>query len=307
MTAPTFQPIETVQRFTPMGIEFWDLLADAPITDGLSVRARAVGHRGRFHAARGSARGVHALIGMPALRPLENLTPDAGEFEPIPVAPTIDLDVLVTDSMSRFLPAALRVTAPQSGLVTASHALLGCASLVMSVPVDSPPFLASAPTRSVSSSLASIRTQVRDRTTGAPAAHAVVTASVGGLQYVGVADEQGQVLLPFPYPPFVDALASDSVPAGAHGVPTSEQTWTVTIGVRSLPVADLEFPDDVDTPIYHSLFCQPAAAIWAALSDGAAAATITADLVHGQELFLRSDGAADAELLIDFAPATSPP
>lgn len=300
----TFRPIETIQRFAPLGIEFWDLLTDAPITDGLVVDARAASDTGRFHRANRSPRGIHALLDMPALRDLEDRRPAVGTFDETPTAPTTDLDLVVTDTQQRFLPAALRVTAPRDGLVSAAHALSGCASLALSIPSDAPPFLATAPTRSIASSRASIRTQLVDRTTRTPAAHAVLTATVAGLQYVGVADDQGQVLLPFPYPPFIDPLGPDSVPAGSHGLPTSEQTWTVTIRVRSLAAADLTFPAGIGTPLYHSLFCQPPAEIWAA--DGAtdAIAELDVELRHGRQIVLRTADIDESVLFIDFATAT---
>ncbi len=297
-----FTPIETIQRFTPVGVEFWDLLNSAPITDGLAVSGRVVGHRGRFHAASASPRGVHVVAGLPALRELEDLRPEPGEFELQPTAPVIDLDLQVVDRLGRFLPTVLRVSAPQSGLVTAADALSPCPTLALSVPDDAPPFLLSAPTRHVPSSAASLRTHLRDRSTGKAAAHAVVSVTVGGLSYVGAADGIGQVLLPFAYPPFVDSLATDSVPPGAHGLPTTEQTWSVSFRVRSRAVDALEFPAGVDIPLYHSLLCQPPAPIWIDAADDDPTPELVADLTFGQELFLTTAGIDESELLIDFAP-----
>ena len=302
MTPGTFAPIETIQRFTPIGVELWDLLTSSPISDGLVVAGRVAGNTGRFRPAVASPRGVHSMMGLPGLRALEDLRPPTGEFLELPTAPMVEVDLSVADLLGRFLPTMLRVEAPQSGLATAAHALAGCAALALSVPDDQPPFLLSAPTRSVPSTTATVRTHLRDRSTGAPAAHALISVTVDGRTYTGAADDQGQVLVPFPYPPFFDSFGTPSIPAGEGGRATNLQSWPLAISVRSQPISVLAFSDGVDVPFYHSLFCQPPGAIWADEADADPVPSLDATLEYGRELFLRTDGIPESELLIDFAP-----
>lgn len=295
---------ETIHRFAPLGIDFWDILSDAPITDGLIATATVSGVAHRPLRSQVTPAGVHAFIGIPGLRDIE--FPKPGSSPPVddlPSSVSLLVDVLVIDRLGRFLPTAIRLEAPKRGLATASDALAGCPPAA-SLPEDAPVFLMSAPTRDVPSTVASIRAQIVERATGIPAAHAVVGAEVGGTRWVGFADGEGSLLLPFPYPGFAGALPGslgDSIPAGSHGVPTDTQHWTVTIDVRWEPAVH-EIPAITDVPHMHSLLCQAGAEVWNDVSDASATNQLATELRYGRDLVLSTAGAEHAELLIDLSP-----
>lgn len=287
--------LETVQRFTPLGVELWDLLTDSRITDGLAVSARPADRKGSFRPAFATASGVHAVTGIPGLRDVEHPRPAPGERVDVDDLPSAGLavDVLVEDRLGRFLPTVVTLVAPRRGVATAADALAGCPSLVWSIPDDVPMFLLTGPDRSIPPSSATVRASLRDRATDQPAAHAVLVVEVAGRRHVAAADGSGNVLAAFAYPSPGTAVPPESLPAGSHGVPTDEQRWTVTVEARWRP-AGLSFPHGVPVPRAHTLLCQPAATI--VVDDALAAVpTLTADLVHGRELVLATAGVTEPE------------
>lgn len=302
----TTTPLESIRRFTPLGIDLWDLLSDAPITDGLSATAYPVGKAGAVRS-RVSLSGVHAFWGLTGLRDVEHL--DAGtDLETLLLSgPSQDFDVLIVDSRNRFLPTVVQLTAPILGLATAADALAGCSPPGSSFPEEMPLFLLSAPARALPAGTAAIRAQIVDRASGEPAAHAVVKVVVGDVQWFGAADDRGTAVVPLPYPAFAGGPAgsfADSVPAGSHGIPTGDQTWTATIEVRSQPAAlefstALDFPDGVSVPRMHSVLCQATAGIWDDSGDATTETELVRELRYGQELILVTDGSDRSELLID--------
>ncbi|MGY1776803.1 hypothetical protein ACI8AV_13160 [Geodermatophilus sp. SYSU D00804] len=286
--------VETTQRFTPLGVAFWDLLTDAPITDGLVVSARPATASGRFRRGFATPGGVHALSAVPGLRDVEFPRPEPGarrEFTDPPSGHGVEVDVLVEDRLGRFLPTVLRLAAPRRGVATAADALAGCTTLVTDVPQDLPMFLMSAPARSVPPSVAVVRASLRDRATGSPAGHSVVVVEAGAVRASGVADAAGNVVVAFPYPLFHGAAPPESIPAGRPGIPTDEQQWPVTVRVRWAPET-LSFPLGVGVPRAHTLYCQGAASI---VTDdaGPATGTMAAHLDYGRELQLATAGIAD--------------
>lgn len=280
--------IETVQRVTPLGVAFHDLLTDTRVTDGLAVSARPAEHVGRFRASTPSFSGVHVISGIPGLRDAEFPRPapgQRGDFDDLPSA-GMQLDVLVEDRFRRFLPTVVQLDAPRRGVALAADALSGCSALVWSVPTDTPMFLMSGPERSIPSTSAVVRACLRDRVTGAPAAHAVLVVETAASRFVGVADRLGNVVVAFAYPSFESATTPGSTPAGSHGIPTAEQHWPVTIDIRWDPQA-LGFPSGVDIPRVHTVFCQRAGSIHPDDS-GPATATTAATLEYGVPLMLRT-------------------
>ena len=97
---------------------------------------------------------------------------------------------------------------------------------------------------------------------------------------------------------------ADSVPAGVHGIPTGDQTWSATIEVRCQPSAlefstALDFPDGVSVPRIHSVLCQAAAGVGEDTEDASSGTELVRELRYGQELILVTDGSDRSELLID--------
>ncbi|GES36253.1 hypothetical protein RAJCM14343_1504 [Rhodococcus aetherivorans] len=290
---------------TPLGVAFYDLLTDAPITDGLTVSARASDQIGAFRAAVPTPSGVHAISGLPVLRNVECPRPGSGErleLDDLPSGFGVAIDVIVEDRYGRFLPTAMRIVAPRRGLVVAADALAGCAALAWSVPDDMPMFLMSGPQRSVPASSAVVRACLRDHATMAPAAHAVLVIETALSRTVGVADATGNVLVAFPYPEFDVTTLPGSTPAGSHGIPTAAQHWPVTVEVRWDP-SELSFPSGVDIPRIHSVFCQRPGLVFP--DDAAAGAPSSAGVLqYGVPLVLASaNTAADRTSYLFVEPA----
>jgi hypothetical protein len=293
--------IETIQSYTPIGVELWDLLTDTRVTDGLAVSARPTGRSGRFWPAYRTPSGIHAVTGVPALREIEHPRPTPGrrvDLEDLPSDAGIDVDILVEDRQGRFLTSVFRVQAPRPGVSTTADALAGCAALAVSLPDDLPMFVISAPGRSFPASMAVVRACLRRRDqendAEVPAAHAVVTVvDPAGERHAGVADVDGNVVVAFPYPAFASPLGSDPVSAGAHGVPTMEQRWPLTVEVRCQPDL-LTYPDGVGVPHAHTLFCQRPGRIRRVDGDPTVP-SIDVELEYGRELVLATRDVPDPE------------
>ncbi|GAA2153649.1 hypothetical protein FHX52_1693 [Humibacillus xanthopallidus] len=282
--------VETVQVRTPLAVAFHDLVSDAPITDGLLVSARRAG-RGRFRPGRPTPSGAHVLSGLPFLRDVEVPVVAPGaiiEDNEDPSGPAYHVDVLVQDTMGRFLPTVIALRAPLDHVATAADALSACSSLAWSLPSDTPMFLMSAPTRALARTTAVVRASLRDKATDNEAGHAVVVVEASAGRAIGVADARGNVVVAFPYPLFAMPGTPGSVPAGTHGIPTRDQTWRVTVTVRWQP-ASLEFTAGLDVPFAHSVFCQHTASIVG--DDGAPGVpAIDRTLRYGEDLTLTTDG-----------------
>lgn len=287
--------IETVQRVTPLGVAFHDPLSDARITDGLvaSARSSGAGPGVPFRLASPTSSGVHVITGVPGLRDAEFPRPRAGSFDDdTSSSGGMQLDVLIRDRLGRFLPTVMQLDAPRRGIARAADALAGCSSLVVSIPTDTPMFLLSGPERSIPRTVGVVRACLRDHATMQPAAHAVLVVDAGGLRTVGVADVDGNVVVSFPYPSFQAGTTPGSTPAGSHGIPTTEQHWDITVDVRWEPLT-LEFPEGIDVPRIHTVFCQRAGSIFA--DDGAGAASMSATIDFGVPLVLATTNVADID------------
>lgn len=276
--------IERQTIFTPLGIRFWDPATDAQIGDGLRVRAWPDGATEPVRDAFRTGSGIYAFQGLPGLRDVE-YPPEGGTASPPPAQRFV---VSVEDQQRRFLPAVMRVDAPFYGIYPTAAAL--------SPPDDSLPgfYLFSAPWR-LAKALSSVRADLVRRSTGQPAAYAVLELDVeDGGAWHGIADERGCVAVLFPVPPFQATLGSS--PPGPQA-PPQEQQWQVTARVLYEP-AHLETPAGAELPDLRTILTQAAGSIWPAVA-GLPSAELSATLSFGQDLVLRTTGLAETRLLID--------
>jgi hypothetical protein len=143
-----------------------------------------------------------------------------------------------------------------------------------------------------------LRAEIVDAVTGTPAAWALVEARGPGQRLaIGVADADGRVLVPLPYPKPIVTVGSPATP----GIPLTSQTWTIDVAVRyrRRPVTPAA-PDLAD------VLMQPPATAWRDVARTTPLAQ--APLRFGRDLVLASaapDGSLTPTLLID--PASSPP
>jgi hypothetical protein len=280
---------------TALGLRFWDPALDCQVTDALRVIAIPLpGGEPRIDAYR-TPSGIYAFHGLPGLRTYEYPQDDAPPTSP-PLTRTFLIQVL--DGAGRFLPTLLRVAAPFSGVYPTG--------LATGSPASGPPglYLFSAPTRNPSSGPAVIRAQLAAVTAGGtarPAAHAVLEVYLGGtLLQLGIADPQGSVAIFMPYPAFAPSSPGSVSPPTAA---TPRQSWTLGMRARFQPSV-LNRPAG-PLPELRSIVAQTAAPFL--VPDGVGVdqpvAELTADLVFGQELVLRTG--TDARLFLGSA-ATSP-
>jgi len=287
---PTFDianPVRLIERLrvvTPLGIRFWDPALNAPVDDGLIVRASLDGRRDLPRQAFRTRSGIYAFQGLPGLQAAEY--PSNGDVFGGSPAATTRFTLQVDDEQRRFLPTVFRVDAPYRGIFpTETPASPGAA-------VPPGVYLFSAPTRPTPSTLAVLRAHLVDQrglATNSPAAFAVLEVEMPGpAVWYGVADSQGSVLVLFPYPTFAVAPATPSPPGNP------QQSWTATVRVRYAP-GSLVFPSGSAVPDVRSVFSQPIGQIWATSPTNPAPAVtdLSARLFFGQPLILRTDSEPD--------------
>jgi hypothetical protein len=164
--------------------------------------------------------GILGFHGLPGLRRFENS--DAEDPWQTPQA-TRAFQIQVIDALGRFLPCTFAINVPARGIATFADN-------------SSPPWiengdvpLFSAPSRAVPAGLAIVRAQLRVLRTGGDAALAQVEAdycSAGITRTArGLADEEGRVLLLFPYPEGQHRAFNSSPPGTGGGV--TDQRWTL--------------------------------------------------------------------------------
>ena len=277
-------PLETAQTFTPLGLRFWDLTQNLPITDGLAVSLRLAGTSTPPLTAMLTRSGVYGFFGLPGLYAAEH----PGGANSNPPAQTFSYVVMVQDLLDRYLPAVLVFTLDQTGAV-----------LVQGVP--QPPsgprlvYLFSSVSRTVPSGVSALYADLLDRDTNQPAAWAVVQAQIAGESEVwtGIADGNGRAVVLTPYP-VVQRLVLGSPPGSGQGN-IAGQSWSVTVTAQYSPdgltypaaaFQDAQWPW-TDTPNLKDILTgQAAATLW---PDAASPQSQLAEtLVLGQNLVLSS-------------------
>lgn len=310
MTA-TIRVLERDRTFTPLGIRFWDAALDVPVTEPLTVHAWLRGSLYPPTRAVRASNGIYAFHALPGQADAER--PARGEEHPERVGPEREYAIAVDDPAGRYLPVAFTVTLP-----------LGYRGVFLE-PADttaaSPPaplgraYLFPAVGRPAPRGIAAIHaTLVDEATVGStdvrPAAWAVLTATLGGEAYTGIADAEGRVvvMLPFPTP--------ERLRQGSPPVDTREASWPVTLSAAWEPAA-LRYPFPArgelnpawaDRPSLKSILYEQGPAPVRVDESEAPVLEWTETLVHGRELVLRTTlagGARDATVWI--AAGASPP
>jgi len=278
MSGVQLRELERDRTFTPLGIRFWDAALDTPVTDRLLVHAWLKGSAYPATPAVRSPSSIYAFHRLPGQASAEK--PRSDDERPEITGPAGEFAIAVDDPGGRFQGAVFSVALPLgyrgeflSGGVTPGRA-----------------YLFPAPTRPVAPGLAAIRADLVDADGGGPAAHAALSATVGGVTRTAIADERGRVavLVPWPTP---ERLRQGSPPAD-----TRAAAWTVTLRARWDPAAlRYPFPEREGlNPLWAArpslksiLDEQRTALVWT--DDGQAPAVEwTETLVHGQELRLRT-------------------
>ena len=182
---------EQIILSAPLGIGFWDTVTDVLVDHGLSVSLRPRHVAEPRLRSSVNARGIHVFHGLPGF-PAQTLVTDEPVGTSPPAARRFTFDV--ADDDHRFLPFSFDADCPVSGL------------FVPACIQDSPPQSAYVPlfssaTRIAPGGMATVRAELRDANSDAPAAWAVVRAEYQGRELGrGVADADGKLVLIFSYP-----------------------------------------------------------------------------------------------------------
>jgi hypothetical protein len=212
------------------------------------------------------------------MRDLEYPAEDRAQLWPEATTPTRFI-VEAIDGQRRFSPLVFAVNVPFEGVFPTA---------TLSSPEESGHpgcWLFAAPSRSDVPATAAIRAHLTEANSETPAAYAVVDLSVGGETWHGVADDQGRVLILFPYPDFTSPMNFTS-----PVTTMPPQSWPVSIRVRYQPGVQ-ETPDGAAVPDIQSLFSQAMADIW--LTESGVTDTVLAlDFKFGEKPVLRTDDRA---------------
>jgi hypothetical protein len=256
----SIQVLETLTLVAPLGVRFWDAVDNAPVSEGLSVAIWPKSLPELRIPAILNRSDVFAFPHLPGLRGVENGAGDADYWAATP--PQFDFVLRVDDSYNRFLSFQLPVRLPIRGIL------------------DNVP-LFSSPARTLAGPMGIIRAQLLDPIAAAPAAWTLVEARAGGVVARGMADAEGGLVLPLPYPEAQGGGGFGSPPGGAS---LRSQTWPVSLAFFYTP----QHPAPVVPSLDQVLGQRPAFA-WddETLSTPLAGATLR----FGQELVLRSRAA----------------
>ena len=307
-----YRVLEQLDTFCPLGVRFWDAVADDQVRSGLSVRAWPEPALAPVAKAFRTRSDVYAFQGLPGLAAIERPPADPTGLSALPAVsaspasppPARPFVLEVADLDRRFLPAAIRLTLPlaEGGVFLTRPP---------GSPAGTPPgfYLFSALTRPRAAGVAVVRGELADAATGAPAGHALVRVAIPGQRdRFGVSDAGGRFAVQFPLPPLAGGLgrlwASPSGTASPPGPPVADRTWDLSVAVSWEPAALAPLPG-TDLPDLARVFDQlPAGIVLATGSPPASPAPEwSGTLRYDGEVVARTAG--DSRLLI--FPAGSPP
>lgn len=263
--------IDVVTRTALGAVRLVDAATGQAVSDGLSVVAR-IGSRAI--RATPSVGGVHLFHQLPGMR--EAACWD-GETQPTP--DDYEFNIEVRDSARRFLPISFNTRLPSWPDVT--PVCSGISTVGHGVPVFS------APWRGPLTGLAMVRGALRVRSTGRPAAWALLRVyRAAGAQATaiplveGLSAANGDFMLMFPWPKPVSAVH------GARG-----QRWEVRIKVwYDLPAPNIALEDMPDGEVKLAELCpilkQAPSKLLANLSSNTELAPLA--IVPGQTLYLKT-------------------
>lgn len=307
--------LERDRTHTLLGVRFWDRLTNQVVTDGLRVVAqRLTGDRlrrlGKPIFGRSLPNGVIAFFGLTdAEMPAEG-TPDLWDRDHLPPPQLVAVDVV--DRRGQFLPMSFVAQLPFRGAFQGVGDWLGT-PLLRPESLDDQALgvqLWSDPRRSPRSGFAMIRAQLVIGESDTPAAYALVRVrlnppSSGTFNYFGMADGQGNLALPIPYPQVPPPADADN-----FTYPTlDQQLFPLRITVQYS--ANPEFLPNSEVPNLETLLTQPQVNIgWRWVGDDPpilqSRANLNANLQFERPLILRTalgqGAAAEQESVLRLLP-----
>lgn len=303
-----------LSRVAPLGVRFVDDLSGRAVWSGLRAWAWPTAEPASTVPLALNGSNVYVLVDAPGLRDLSWGAGDDGYWAGLPrrLAFTVEVD----DLQGRYLPFRFGVTLPHRGLLR-----LSCGSPEAPAPLpagaaeDGVP-LFTAPARPGEPGRVTLRAELWDAASGAPAAWAMLLATTPGAATRGepparaVADHRGRVALQLPVPDERDFDGGSFDSPGAGGAPLGARTWVVSLSAAYGSLAPARPPSrtaDPPIPDLCSALAQPPARLWDRLS-GPARELTQVTMRFGEELLVASSdpGAAPPSALL-LTPSLSPP
>jgi hypothetical protein len=290
--------LEEVTLAAPLGVRFWDVAAAAPAELGLKVTACPVAIPEWRSTAIPNGRGVYSFAGLPGLRAFENGAGNDALWAANP--PAISFNLQVEDPRQRYLPFRFTALLPVRGIygLFSSPVFTTLTPDATWIPLFS---TSSRPARGPSAIIHANLAELKSDSSTVPGAWAMVTAQfLGSPLAAGLADGNGIVTLPVPYP---EPLMTSQItsPLGVGRGKFTDQKWPVTISVFYTPGLDKQSLCDLEV-----LLSQPAAHAWRDTNHSTPAGDFTVQ--YGKDLVLRSLVAASGRELpvLLITPAGSP-
>lgn len=258
-------------RVAPLGVRFWDVAAQTPVTGGLVVTARTP--QNKVLPMFGNSKGVYVLQDVPGLRPFE-MGDGSDEFwatMPAPQPYTLE----VKDTERRFHPFTFEADVPTREIFA-----WDCPLSPLLEPVNVPPGYVpvySTANRSLPEGMAVLRADLHDPDADVPAAWAVLEVLLDGTVIGrGIADTRGCTVVVFPYPEPIDTLPASPM---SFGVPLTEQVWNLSLRAYYAPVDPVP-----GVPDLCILLKQPEADLWREWNSPTDTDPFTGvDLLYGRE------------------------
>jgi hypothetical protein len=284
----TREVLEAVAHLAPVGIRLRDAVTGDIVSDGVTVRIFPPAPARATETFR-TASGIFGARGLPGLRRWEvrDAGPDGVPAEVL-VAP-LRVRIEVRDRSGFYHSFAVGADLPSDGILDNP----------CGVPASPPEFesarhlpMFSRPGRRVPAGLAVVRARLLHEADLRPAAFAAldVIPRPGADPVRGIADERGEVVVMFPYPP--PQGLSGSPPDGTKR-PLASATWTVALRAHLPRVSSP--PEGGDLPNLCSFLDQSPATLVTTTSPPAMLGEATVQ--YGRELVLRSSP-LDAALLV---------
>ena len=229
--------IERLSKVAPLGVRFWDEVSHKAIEDGLIVTAYRAAQPDQVFALTLNRVNVFVLQIVPGLRDVEFGDGDQAYWDNLPAPQSFVIDVF--DTTNRFLPFTFTADVPTRDLFE---------WICGSPPEQSAVPLFSAPARSVPGGYGVIRAELHDesqfddRTQAyAPAAWAMLEAWYDGQRVGrGLADDQGRIVVFFPYPePINPPISSPPTPRTA----LTSQVWPIELRCFYSALSAAQSPD----------------------------------------------------------------
>jgi hypothetical protein len=290
-----YQFLERISCKTLLGIRFWDVALDTPVSDDLQVTLHALDYTRKKISAFRTRSGVYAFASIPGMISHETQA-ESGISSPQTIRSFV---VEVFDTKRCFTPAAFMVDLPlpYNGIFLVDDTNASPALTPRGFN------LYSSPHRPVAPQFTFLRGDLIDRNTELPAAHALIRVeNEEGLSWYGIADADGKFAVMLPYP--LLHIAFGSSPPFNDGIRLTERSWSLTVTVLYEPLNLTSLPGS-DLPEYSSILSQGQGFLYTESPDTDVGETseLQAELVYGRDVVVTTAGFSELYVSASGSPA----